>query len=160
MSIAERKCSVCGRSFIPSSGHVACPSCRAKNRRVPCPRCGVASVSPGARSCSGCRVLVGPLNPRWKGGRTIHKKGYVMVYVPDHPTTTKKNPYVMEHRLVMEETLGRTLFPEESVHHINGVKNDNRASNLELWVRPQPTGVRAKNAVEWARVILERYKGL
>lgn len=83
-----------------------------------------------------------------------------MVYVPDHPTTTKKNPYVMEHRLVMEETLGRTLFPEESVHHINGVKNDNRASNLELWVRPQPTGVRAKNAVEWARVILERYKGL
>jgi hypothetical protein len=58
----------------------------------------------------------------------------------------------------MEEYLGRHLLPDESVHHLNGVRDDNRIDNLELWVRPQPTGIRVSDAVAWAREILARYE--
>jgi hypothetical protein len=57
----------------------------------------------------------------------------------------------------MEEKLGRRLLLDESVHHRNGVRDDNRPENLELWVRPQPSGIRVEDAVAWAREILDRY---
>jgi hypothetical protein len=79
-----------------------------------------------------------------------------MVRVPDHPRA-KRSPYVFEHILVAQELLGRYLEPGESVHHRNGVKNDNHPENLELWTTPQPSGIRASDAVQWALTILERY---
>ena len=82
---------------------------------------------------------------------------YVMIRTPGHPRTTSGN-YVFEHILVMERLLGRYLLLEESVHHLNGVRDDNRPENLELWTRPQPAGIRAADAVVWAREILARYE--
>jgi hypothetical protein len=81
-----------------------------------------------------------------------------MVWAPGHPRTGK-GQYVFEHILVMERLLGREILAEESVHHRNGVKDDNRPENLELWTRPQPTGIRVSDAIAWAREILARYAG-
>ncbi len=85
---------------------------------------------------------------RWKGGR-IKRRGYVLVYMPDHHTIKGRGTqrrYVLEHRVVMEEHLGRPLLPTEKVHHLNGVRDDNRPENLELWTTGHSmAGVRAAN---------------
>ena len=58
-------------------------------------------------------------------------KGYRLLYRPNHPMAGRGG-YVMEHRLVVADDLGRDLLPGEVVHHRNGIKNDNRLVNLEL----------------------------
>lgn len=82
-----------------------------------------------------------------------------MLHRPDHPRAPSGNGYVFEHILVMEERLGRYLYADETIHHRNGVRDDNRMENLELWVKPQPAGIRASDALAWAREIFRRYAG-
>lgn len=68
----------------------------------------------------------------WRGGvRKANKAGYIYIYKPDHPFATKGGN-VMEHRVVLEEKIGRYLEPHEIAHHINGIKDDNRPENLAL----------------------------
>jgi hypothetical protein len=97
----------------------------------------------------------GPLSPAWTGGRHLDAHGYVQVCLIDHPSSS--SGYVPEHRLIMESVIGRYLLPNENVHHINGVRHDNRPENLELWTTKQPKGQRALQQVEWALEILSMY---
>lgn len=68
----------------------------------------------------------------WKGGRTKTKQGYILIYLPESHLANKQG-YVYEHRLVAEQHLGRLLSEIEVVHHINGIRDDNRPENLYLF---------------------------
>lgn len=72
----------------------------------------------------------------WKGGKRTIGAGYVHVYQPNHPYSTKSG-YVMQHRLIMEEKICRYLDPDELVHHINEIRDDNRIENLKLMNKSQ-----------------------
>lgn len=80
--------------------------------------------------------------------RLKHSNGYILRYAPGRPDGIGTGRcYVLEHRLVMEEKLGRALEPHERVHHKNGKRSDNRPENLELWrlKGKDPAGVRASD---------------
>src|SRR5262245_38465839 len=69
-------------------------------------------IPPGAPS----GAQHGARNAGWRGGRTVDKSGYVLLLRPEHPYANRHG-YVREHRLVMEQVLGRYLLPTEVVHH-------------------------------------------
>lgn len=78
----------------------------------------------------------GEEHPSWNGGRKRHVAGYVRVWLsPDDEMAVMRNDdgYVLEHRLVVARDQGEPLPPECVVHHVNGVKDDNRRENLEVY---------------------------
>src|SRR3990167_8817691 len=80
-------------------------------------------------SQSGIGKLSGNKNPAWRGGIIKHYLGYIYIYKPIHQFSDHHG-YIFEHRLVVEKYLGRYLKPEETVHHVNEIKDDNRPENI------------------------------
>jgi len=147
------KCLYCKKEFQyhPSSsgGRFCSKSCynkfRHENRKFTkciCDFCGkefLKRISEIRRSkhnycsaeCSNKRFLNPENNPRWNNGRRTYNNYYALLR-KNHPNADHAG-YVYEHRLVMEERLGRYLTKEEVVHHINENKKDNRIKNLMLF---------------------------
>jgi len=97
----------------------------------------------------------GENNPLWKGG-TKDSHGYHMIYRPEHPNAQKRG-YLYEHIIIMSNILERPLLPGETVHHKNGIKDDNRPKNLELWVNHHPNGQRLEDLIPYWVEMLNRY---
>jgi len=81
----------------------------------------------------------------WKGGRIVNGDGYILIYNPTHPSCTKRG-YVYEHRLVVEQQIGRFLLSTEEVHHL-GDRDNNGPQKLMAFSNPS------------AHMKFERYKG-
>lgn len=82
--------------------------------------------------------------------------GYMEVYIRNHPNA-RSDGYVFQHILVMSSFLDRAISPEERIHHKNGIRDDNRIENLELWTHSHPPGQRVEDKLKWAKEILEQY---
>ena len=91
--------------------------------------------------------------PKGLGGFHTDKKGYVNYSVVKAGVKTRSS----QHRMNMETHLGRKLLPGENVHHVNGVRSDNRLENLELWSTSQPPGQRVSDKIKWCREFLKTY---
>ena len=139
---------------------------------VPCyaPDCEIRQKSQGLCSSHYAQMKRGeelrPLRlqtripPSGRGAYT--DDGYVRLHgiqYKDHPNARRsgKSFLLMEHHLVMSEMIGRGLLPGESVHHKNGMRDDNRPENLELWTKAQPAGQRVDDKVAFAIELLRLY---
>lgn len=153
----------CGRPAMVS--RPVCTTCRSRERyqerkppvkkhEVHCPDCGetrMVTTSPSkAGRCRSCALVErtridAARGPRWR----LTHEGY--------RRATWQGSRILEHRVVMEEWLGRPLRAEEFVHHKNGIRHDNRLENLELWTTWHPPGQRMVDKVIHAVDVLREY---
>lgn len=112
-------------------------------------RAGVAN-SCGCAQAERMKASLGVDHPAWKGGKWKDHSGYVIV----RPEGGTPRP---EHVVIMEKFLGRRLLSKETVHHKNGIRDDNRLENLELWGSNHPSGQRISDLVVWAEELLKQY---
>lgn len=102
------------------------------------------------------RPLDTPLR-RYGVNQYTDSRGYVILY---HLDAEGRRCHTAEHRHVMEQAIGRALRPGETVHHKNGVRNDNRLENLELWSSSHPPGQRVADTLAWARNLIADYESV
>lgn len=153
-----RKCKKCGCSYESAtiakgsycevcliSGECSIEGCRELNRYG-----GYCNVHYSRLKKFGATGPTGRLHARkGEGEWRIDSRGYVV--------RSTNGEAQIQHRYVMEQMLGRPLWPDENVHHLNGDRTDNRPENLELWSKSQPAGQRVADKVQWAIELLKRY---
>jgi len=116
----------------------------------------------GTKSC-GCILTEsnqsrrGPKSAAWKGGKHKNAKGYIDILDHAHLNANSKG-YVKEHVKVMSEYLKRPLKANERVHHKNGIKDDNRIENLELWAASHPKEQRVSDMLPFCTNYIQTYE--
>lgn len=161
----QKTCPNCSTPFMAKAAHaerrVYCShKCKGEARTNAalvsknCENCGIAFLSQPYRHVIYCsdecrRKGMGNKKRKSVDGWLVHRTGYVV--------KMENGKTILQHRRVMEEKLGRSLKSFENVHHINGVKDDNRPENLEVWVTKQPKGQREADIIDWAVVFLEHH---
>jgi hypothetical protein len=175
-------CVICEQQYIPSgpAARFCSDACRLGTEN--CRACGKQFVRRPPQSlgkpkgprdnfyCSqSCRWA--DARTRDEYGRYVSSEGYIVLdkrysrRPPSRAVTPggyvrlnlRKDGRALEHRHVMEQHLGRGLYPDETVHHKNGIRTDNRLENLELWSGKHPKGQRTDDLLEWAMEIMQRY---
>lgn len=130
-----KKCTIKKNIATTSTGH--------------CVDCG-SSIDKSNKRCRNCYVAHNMGSGEWRK----NSNGYISKQIRSGGKLVK---FLSQHRCIIEEHLGRPLYENENVHHKNGVKDDNRLENLELWVKSQPAGQRIEDVIEHAVYILKRY---
>jgi len=135
----RKTCKRCGAPLKLSKRTYCSHECmtlgRMNQAQKPCEVCGALMVvrpyeASTKRFCSraclnASKRISGP------GARVKRGDGYMAVYYPTHPDASRQG-LILEHRLVAEQKYGRRILPDEHVHHLNGVRDDNRPENLEV----------------------------
>lgn len=113
--------------------------------KIPCPKCGKPK-SIYSLMCQRCARPYDPNNPKWRKNRD----GYMVA-------RGREKGEIRQHRFIMAKLIGRQLMPHEDVHHKNGIRDDNRIENLELWSKSHPPGQRVEDKLAWCRWFLAQY---
>lgn len=88
-------------------------------------------------------------------GSLCKTMGYKSVVCHGHPNAMGKKGRILEHVMIMSNYLGRPIKKGETIHHLNGIRNDNRIENLELWDSSHPSGQRVEDKIKFYKEFLE-----
>lgn len=154
----SRRCMGLGKRLPDDSWHTTCVQC---GKQMPLPRQPGGTINRQKRLCSTeCRSMFRRLsyqarNPNPETTRRIGRWGYIRLCIPGGPGEPSRD--MLEHRYVMEQKLKRALLPDETVHHINGNRQDNRIENLELFSSRHGPGQRVVDKIAFAIEMLQTY---
>lgn len=160
----KTKCQQCYKIFYAPNKNskfcsITCQGLARRTRPRECRNCGkeIAVITKNVKFCSEECLREGRIvHAKDVGTKRMDKNGYCYIKVPENYPYDHLG-WILEHRYVMQEKLGRKLIDNENVHHMDGNRENNDISNLELWNESQPSGQRIPDKLKWAYQLIKDY---